>query len=79
MISRKRGEGIKDMYSHLYVGSAIAGFKEVYKEKKDIWPYLFQFGVIRFPYGLNSTSKLYFQPVATNKHDLDLMIIDINI
>ncbi|WP_138350700.1 hypothetical protein [Bacteroides eggerthii] len=79
LISRKRGEGIKDMYSHLYVGSAIAGFKEVYKEKKDIWPYLFQFGVIRFPYGLNSTSKLYFQPVATNKHDLDLMIIDINI
>lgn len=78
LISRKRGIGIKDMYTHLYVGSIIDGFREVYKEKKDIWPYLFQFGTIRFPYGVNLTSKLYFQPVATNKHDLDLMTFDIN-
>lgn len=74
LINRKRGAGIKDMYSHLYVGNIENGFKEVYKEKKDIWPYLFQFGVIRFPYGKNATNKLYFQPVATNRHDLDLMI-----
>lgn len=73
LISRKRGAGIKDMYSHLYVGNLSEGFKDVYKEKKDLWPYLFQFGAIRFPYGLNTTDKLYFQPVATNKHDLDLM------
>lgn len=76
LISRKRGAGIKDMYSHLYVGNLSEGFKEVYKEKKDIWPYLFQFGAIRFPYGYNSTGKLYFQPVATNKHDLDLMTLE---
>lgn len=76
LISRKRGAGIKDMYSHLYVGNIEKGFKEVYKEKKDLWPYLFQFGVIRFPYGINTTNKLYFQPVATNKYDLDLMILE---
>ncbi len=74
LISRKRGAGIKDMYSHLYVGNLSEGFKEVYKEKKDLWPYLFQFGTIRFPYGFNPIGKLYFQPVATNKHDLDLMM-----
>ena len=76
LISRKRGAGIKDMYSHLYVGNISEGFKEVYKERKDIWPYLFQFGAIRFPYGYNATGKLYFQPVATDKHDLDLMTIN---
>lgn len=76
LLSRKRGGGIKDMYSHLYVGNLSEGFKEVYKEKKDCWPYLFQFGVIRFPYGYNSKGKLYFQPVATNKHDLDLMTLE---
>lgn len=76
LISRKRGAGIKDMYSHLYVGKLSEGFKEVYKEKKDLWPYLFQFGVIRFPYGYNPTGRLYFQPVATNKHDLNLMVLE---
>lgn len=76
LISRKRGSGIKDMYSHLYIGNISDGFKEVYKEKKDFWPYLFQFGVMRFPHGYNPTGKLYFQPVATNKHDLDLMIFE---
>ena len=75
LISRKRGAGIKDMYSHLYVGNPSEGFNEVYKEKKDLLPYLFQFGTIRFPYGHNTTGKLYFQPVATNKYDLDLMML----
>lgn len=77
LISRKRGAGIKDKYSHLYIGNFSEGFKEVYKEKKDRWPYLFQFGVIRFPYGFNPTSTLYFQPVATNKHDSDLIMIEL--
>lgn len=76
LINRKRGAGIKDMYSHLYIGNLSEGFKEVYKEKKDLWPYLFQFGTIRFPYGYNTTDKLFFQPVATNKYDLDLMIFE---
>ena len=76
LFSRKRGAGIRDMYTRMYVGDISGGFKEVYKVKKDILPYLFQFGVIRFPYGVNTSEKLYFQPVATNKHDLDLLVID---
>ena len=76
LVSRKRGAGIKDMYSYMYVGNISEGFKEVYKEKKDFWPYLFQFGVMSFPYGFNPTGRLYFQPVATNKHDLDLLTLE---
>ena len=70
---KKRGAGIKDSYAHIYVGNLDKGFIEVYKEKKDLWPYLFQFGAFRFPCGDNKTRILYFQPIATNMHDLDLL------
>lgn len=73
---RKRGAGIKDNFVHMYMGNLQEGFKEIYKEKKDCLPlYTFQFGVFRFPYGVNYGDTLYFQPVATTKHDLDLMSI----
>ena len=35
--------------------------------------YTFQFGVFRFPYGQNNSDSLFFQPVATNKHDLSIL------
>lgn len=74
LFGRKRGAGIKDDYVHMYCGNLKEGFKEIYKEKKDRMPYYtFQFGVFKFPYGLNSTDKLYFQPVATKNYDLSLM------
>lgn len=74
LLGRKRGAGIKNDYVHLYCGNLINGFKEIYKEKKDIMPlYSFQFGVFRFPYGVNNTDTLYFQPVATSKNDLSLL------
>ena len=74
---RKRGAGIKDDYVHMYMGNLQEGFKEIYKEKKDCMPYYtFQFGVFRFPYGLNNTDTLYFQPVATKKNDLSLMALN---
>ena len=71
---QKRGAGIKDDYVHMYCGNLQEGFKEIYKEKKDSMPYYtFQFGVFKFPYGVNNTDSLYFQPVATKKNDLCLM------
>lgn len=73
---RKRGAGIKNEYVHIYCGNLQDGFKEIYKEKKDCMPYnTFQFGVFKFPYGVNNTDTLYFQPVATDKNDLRLMEI----
>lgn len=75
---RKRGAGIKDDYVHMYMGNLQEGFWEVYKEKKDCMPlYTFQFGVFKFPYGVNNSDKLYFQPVGTEKNDLKLMSIKI--
>lgn len=77
LFTRKRGAGIKDNHVHMYIGNPQEGFREVYKLKKDCMPfYTFQFGVFKFPYGVNNGDTLYFQPVATTKHDLDLMSID---
>ncbi len=73
LFGRKRGAGIKDDFVHMYKGNLSDGFQEIYKEKKDSLPFLFQFGVFKFPYGKNNTDTLYFQPVATRKNDLRLM------
>lgn len=71
---RKRGAGIKDNYIHMYCGNLEEGFNEIYKEKKDCMPYYtFQFGVFKFPYGINSGDTLYFQPIATTKNDLETL------
>jgi len=71
---RKRGAGIKDDYVHMYMGNLEEGFLEIYKEKKDGMPlYTFQFGVFKFPAGMNNGDTLYFQPVATKKNDLRMM------
>lgn len=76
LFTRKRGAGIKDDYVHMYMGNLKDGFKEIYKEKKDCMPfYTFQFGVFKFPAGVNNGDVLYFQPVATKKNDLRLMSI----
>jgi len=76
LFSKKRGYGIKDRYVHLYMGNLKNGFNEIYKEKKDWFPFLFQFGVFKFPIGFNSSTELYFQPIATTTNDSDLMIIN---
>lgn len=68
-----RGEGIKDHNTHIYVGNLSDGFQEVYKERKDLLPFIFQFGSIKFPTGLNNGNILYFQPVATKRNDMQLL------
>lgn len=74
LFGRKRGVGIKNDYIHMYCGNLQKGFKEIYKEKKDCMPYYtFQFGVFKFPYGINNADILYFQPIATRKNDLRLV------
>lgn len=75
LFDRKRGAGIKDNFTHMFVGNLKEGFKDIYKEEKDIWPFIFQFGAIKFPTGTNNSDALYFQSVATKKNDLSLMAI----
>ena len=74
LFSRKRGAGIKDNYVHMYLGNIAEGFRDIYGEKKDCMPYYtFQFGVFKFPYGINNTNTLYFQPIATTQNDQFLL------
>lgn len=74
LTSRKRGGGIKDDFVHMYCGNLDTGFLEIYKEKKDSFPYAaFQFGTFKFPYGENLTDTLYFQPIATVENDLKML------
>ena len=73
LFSKERGAGIEDDYVRIYIGNLETGFAEIYKEKKDRLPYLFQFGAFKFPEGVNNTDTLFFQPVATNTNDLNLM------
>jgi len=48
------GKGVKDRYSHIYLGSPQNGFKEIMRAKKDIFPMtLFGFGNFQFPNGLS--------------------------
>ena len=74
LFTRKRGAGVRDNFVHMYCGNLQEGVNEIFKEKKDCMPfYTFQFGVFKFPYGVNNTETLYFQPVATRENDLKLM------
>lgn len=76
LFTRKRGAGIKDEYVHMYIGNLQEGFREIYNEKKDCLPfYTFQFGVFKFPSGVNQSNMLYFQQVATRSCDLCLCSI----
>ena len=76
LLGWKRGAGITDNYVHMFSGNLRDGFMEIYKEKKDLLPYLFQFGSIRFPAGINNSNTLYFQPVATRENDMTLLGLD---
>lgn len=39
----------KDRYSHLWITNNGVDWFEIYKEEKDMWPFIFQFGSIEFP------------------------------
>ena len=73
IFNKERGAGIVDNQVRLYSGNVAKGFKELYQEKKDGMPYLFQFGVFKFPHGVAFGDMLFCQPVATNKNDQYLL------
>jgi len=75
LLKWKKGPGIKNNYTHLYVGNPADGFKVVYKLRKDWLPFCFKFAAFLFPAGENKTDTLYLQPIATDKHDLSLLKI----
>jgi hypothetical protein len=50
----ERGENEKDSYAHLWASRNGATWEELIRFKKDIWFRTLQFGVIRFPVGLEN-------------------------
>jgi len=75
----KRGSGIDENYCCIYKGNNEKGFKEIYRVKKDWFPFfLFQFGVLIFPSGLNCSSYLPIYHVATNRNNLTTSFIQEN-
>ena len=75
LFGSKRGKGIKENYCIIYKGNIERGFKEIYRVKKDSLPfYLFQFGVLIFPSGINNSFFLPIYHIAT-KSSLNMLII----
>lgn len=72
-----RGTGIKDENAHLYIGTPEQNFVDIYQEKKDLWPFIVQYGVFKIPSGLSNNNTLYFQPIATTKNDSSLLSIEL--
>lgn len=79
LLECKRGCGIVDRYSHLYVGTPEKGFREIYKAKKDLlFPVLFGFGTLKFPSGTNDTGTILAEHVATKKYGSKTLEIKLN-
>jgi hypothetical protein len=77
LVKNKRGAGIKENYSYIYMGNLENGFKEIYKVKKDWLPfYLFQLGVLIFPAGLNESSYLLVFHIATKRNSMNTILVN---
>ena len=61
----RRGPGVQDWYSHIFMGSPNKGFREVAKLKKDCFPMgaAMGFGGVAFPNG-QQKGRVYFYPYA---------------
>lgn len=76
LFNRKRGKGIMDDYSHLYIGNLDVGFLDIYKVRKDFLPFvLFQFSSLRFPSGNNMSNNIYVYHTATISNDMKTKLI----
>jgi len=71
----KRGNGIKDSFAYIYIGDMDDGFKEIYKAKKDKFSFIFQFGALKFPSGVNNTDYILTEHIATKKYDCSTVAI----
>jgi hypothetical protein len=67
------GENEKDKYARLkeYRDGKIV---DVWKLKKDIWPLVLQYGVMRFPLGTDNCSRVVFTAMGLKAHGETVMI-----
>ena len=73
-IDRSRGKGVITNYAHIIKGNLDNGFNVVYKNKKDIFPFiLFQFGTLVFPSGDNKSDAVFINVNALKDHDQSIV------
>jgi len=58
------GENEKDSYAHIWRSDKTDSFNEIMKLKKDIFPHIVQYGVVRFPLGLDNSNKIIYTTYA---------------
>jgi hypothetical protein len=76
-IRNKRGPGIDKNQSEIISGNLKGGFKTIYTNGKDVFPFvLFQFGNIIFPTGDNLSQKLIFTNIALKENDFSTIIMN---
>lgn len=74
----RRGPGVQDWYSHLYIGNPKKGFREIIKFKKDIFPMVsLGFGQVAFPTG-QVDGRIFLYPTAVKKYNQKLCVLKEN-
>ena len=77
-LERRRGAGIKGMYSDLMIGTQ-AGFSLAGRWAKDPWPLrLCEFGSISFPTGINPGSRLYAYFTGLTHRDGSMSVFELS-
>jgi hypothetical protein len=78
-LGNKKGPGIIENYSFIYKGNVKESFHEIYKVKKDFYPFhLFQFGVLIFPHGKIEGALLPIYHIATVNNSLHTVLLNLN-
>ena len=79
VFSRKLGKGTKTDETVIYLGNMHAGFSEIVRYKKDMWPMgLCAFGTVKFPQEMNQ-DILCIYPISVKKFDGATVIYNQNI
>lgn len=69
------GENEKDRYAHLWMKKD-EDFEHILKLKKDIFPHILQYGVMRFPSGMQSTNNAVFTTYGLIKYGEAVLVED---
>lgn len=62
------GENEKDRYAHVWKSEESGSFKEIIQYRKDTFPLIIQYGVVRFPMGLEDSSELVYTTYALKRN-----------
>jgi len=77
-MNRRRGPGILSENSEIVSIDSKLNIRIVAKNRKDFWPFTFQFGAVSFPSGKNSSGNIAYYNLALNNNDLSTIITSLD-